>query len=52
VTEDGAVQAMRQHAAVHRALVPIAFRSGLYRLRRGHLQVDDFFAVFVGSIWR
>src|SRR3989441_11695558 len=26
------------------------FRSGLYRLRRGRSRVDDFFAVFVGTI--
>jgi Undecaprenyl-phosphate glucose phosphotransferase len=33
------------------ALVPIAFQvQGLYRLRRGRTRVDDFFAVFVGSI--
>jgi Undecaprenyl-phosphate glucose phosphotransferase len=33
------------------ALVPIAFNvQGLYRLRRGRTRVDDFFAVFVGSI--
>jgi Undecaprenyl-phosphate glucose phosphotransferase len=33
------------------ALVPIAFNiQGLYRLRRGRSRVDDFFAVFVGSI--
>ena len=33
------------------ALVPIAFHvQGLYRLRRGRTRVDDFFAVFVGSI--
>ena len=32
-------------------LVPIAFHvQGLYRLRRGRSRVDDFFAVFVGSI--
>ena len=32
-------------------LVPIAFQvQGLYRLRRGRSRVDDFFAVFVGSI--
>ncbi len=32
-------------------LVPLAFRlQGLYRLRRGRSRVDDFFAVFVGSI--
>ncbi len=32
-------------------LVPIAFHvQGLYRLRRGRTRVDDFFAVFVGSI--
>jgi Undecaprenyl-phosphate glucose phosphotransferase len=32
-------------------LVPIAFNiQGLYRLRRGRSRVDDFFAVFVGSI--
>jgi Undecaprenyl-phosphate glucose phosphotransferase len=33
------------------ALVPIGFQlQGLYRLRRGRSRVDDFFAVFVGSI--
>ena len=33
------------------ALVPIAFHmQGLYRLRRGRTRVDDFFAVFVGSL--
>ena len=33
------------------ALVPFAFHvQGLYRLRRGRSRVDDFFAVFVGSI--
>jgi Undecaprenyl-phosphate glucose phosphotransferase len=33
------------------ALVPFAFQlQGLYRLRRGRSRVDDFFAVFVGSI--
>ena len=32
-------------------LVPAAFHvQGLYRLRRGRSRVDDFFAVFVGSI--
>ena len=32
-------------------LVPIAYHvQGLYRLRRGRTRVDDFFAVFVGSI--
>jgi Undecaprenyl-phosphate glucose phosphotransferase len=32
-------------------LVPIAFHvQGLYRLRRGRTRVDDFFAVFVGTI--
>jgi Undecaprenyl-phosphate glucose phosphotransferase len=32
-------------------LVPVAFHvQGLYRLRRGRTRVDDFFAVFVGSI--
>ena len=32
-------------------LVPIAFHiQGLYRLRRGRSRVDDFFAVFVGTI--
>ena len=32
-------------------LVPFAFyMQGLYRLRRGRSRVDDFFAVFVGSI--
>ena len=31
--------------------MPIAFQvQGLYRLRRGRSRVDDFFAVFVGSI--
>jgi len=33
------------------ALVPIGFHlQGLYQLRRGRSRVDDFFAVFVGSI--
>ena len=33
------------------AIVPIAFYAqGLYHLRRGRTRVDDFFAVFVGSI--
>jgi Undecaprenyl-phosphate glucose phosphotransferase len=33
------------------ALIPIAFQfQGLYRLRRGRSRVDDFFAVFVGTI--
>jgi Undecaprenyl-phosphate glucose phosphotransferase len=33
------------------ALVPAAFHvQGLYRLRRGRSRVDDFFAVFVGTI--
>ncbi len=33
------------------ALVPLAFHlQSLYRLRRGRSRVDDFFAVFVGSI--
>src|SRR5262245_2953898 len=32
-------------------LVPAAFHmQGLYRLRRGRTRLDDFFAVFVGSI--
>ncbi len=32
-------------------LVPFAFQvQGIYRLRRGRTRVDDFFAVFVGSI--
>jgi Undecaprenyl-phosphate glucose phosphotransferase len=32
-------------------LVPFAFQiQGLYRLRRGRSRVDDFFAVFVGTI--
>jgi Undecaprenyl-phosphate glucose phosphotransferase len=32
-------------------LVPLAFHvQGLYRLRRGRSRVDDFFAVFVGTI--
>src|SRR5439155_5014731 len=32
-------------------LVPVGFQlQGLYRLRRGHSRVDDFFAVFVWSI--
>jgi Undecaprenyl-phosphate glucose phosphotransferase len=32
-------------------LVPAAFQvQGLYRLRRGRTRVDDFFAVFVGTI--
>src|SRR5437763_7810942 len=34
-------------------LVPLGFQlQGLYRLRRGRSRVDDFFAVFVGSILR
>src|SRR5437763_17101754 len=34
------------------ALVPLAFNlQGLYRLRRGRSRVDDFFVVFVGSIF-
>src|SRR5262245_41295839 len=33
------------------AVVPLAFQmQGIYRLRRGRSRVDDFFAVFVGSI--
>ena len=33
-------------------LVPLGFHfQGLYRLRRGRSRVDDFFAVFVGSIF-
>ena len=33
------------------AIVPIAFYAqGIYHLRRGRTRVDDFFAVFVGSI--
>jgi Undecaprenyl-phosphate glucose phosphotransferase len=33
------------------ALVPIAYQlQGLYRLRRGRSRVDDFFAVFIGSV--
>ena len=32
-------------------LVPVAFHvQGLYRLRRGRTRVDDFFAVFVGTV--
>src|SRR5438094_10162736 len=32
-------------------LVPLGFQlQGLYRLRRGRSRVDDFFAVFLGSI--
>jgi Undecaprenyl-phosphate glucose phosphotransferase len=32
-------------------LVPLGFQlQGLYRLRRGRSRVDDFFAVFVGSV--
>ncbi|HJR59001.1 MAG TPA: undecaprenyl-phosphate glucose phosphotransferase [Vicinamibacterales bacterium] len=32
-------------------IVPIAFHvQGLYRLRRGRSRIDDFFAVFVGTI--
>src|SRR6476620_2903218 len=32
-------------------LVPLGFHlQGLYRLRRGRSRVDDFFAVFVGTI--
>ena len=34
-----------------RVVVPVGFfLQGLYRLRRGRSRVDDFFAVFVGSI--
>jgi Undecaprenyl-phosphate glucose phosphotransferase len=33
------------------ALTPLAYQlQGIYRLRRGRSRVDDFFAVFVGSI--
>jgi Undecaprenyl-phosphate glucose phosphotransferase len=33
------------------ALIPVAFHfQGLYRLRRGRSRIDDFFAVFVGTI--
>jgi Undecaprenyl-phosphate glucose phosphotransferase len=33
------------------ALTPLAFHlQGVYRLRRGRSRVDDFFAVFIGSI--
>src|SRR5262245_66328119 len=33
------------------AIVPLAFHvQGVYHLRRGRSRVDDFFAVFVGSI--
>ena len=33
------------------ALVPVAYHvQGVYRLRRGRSRVDDFFAVFVGTI--
>jgi Undecaprenyl-phosphate glucose phosphotransferase len=36
---------------VIQVIVPIAFYAqGLYHLRRGRTRVDDFFAVFVGSI--
>ena len=32
-------------------LVPVAYQlQGLYRLRRGRSRVDDFFAVFIGSV--
>jgi Undecaprenyl-phosphate glucose phosphotransferase len=32
-------------------IVPIAFQmQGLYRLRRGRSRIDDFFAVFVGTV--
>ena len=45
---------LRQYVAVLpfvMALVPLGFQlQGLYRLRRGRSRVDDFFAVFVGSI--
>jgi hypothetical protein len=35
----------------NQAIVPIAFYAqGLYHLRRGRTRVDDFFAVFVGTI--
>ena len=34
------------------AIVPIAFYiQGLYHLRRGRSRIDDFFAVFVGSVF-
>src|SRR5688572_14504180 len=40
--------AMLPYVAV---LTPLAFHiQGVYRLRRGRSRVDDFFAVFVGSI--
>ena len=47
-----AVRAVRQRPAARSALlVPLAFQvQGIYRLRRGRTRVDDFFAVFVGSI--
>ena len=33
------------------AILPVAFHvQGVYHLRRGRSRVDDFFAVFVGSI--
>ncbi|MDQ3487817.1 MAG: undecaprenyl-phosphate glucose phosphotransferase [Acidobacteriota bacterium] len=33
------------------AIVPVAFHmQGIYRLRRGRSRVDDFFAVFVGTV--
>ena len=47
-----AVRAVPAHRCRSSALlVPLAFQvQGLYRLRRGRSRVDDFFAVFVGSI--
>src|SRR5688572_26064927 len=40
--------ALLQYVAI---LTPLAFHiQGVYRLRRGRSRVDDFFAVFVGSI--
>ncbi len=48
------VPPLRQYVAVMpfvMGLVPLGFHlQGLYRLRRGRSRVDDFFAVFVGSI--
>src|SRR5215472_14005816 len=48
------VPPLRQYVSVLpfvMALVPFGFQlQGLYRLRRGRSRVDDFFAVFVGTI--
>jgi Undecaprenyl-phosphate glucose phosphotransferase len=48
------VPPLRQYVSVLpfvMAVVPLGFQlQGLYRLRRGRTRVDDFFAVFVGTI--